>query len=117
MGVAMGARFAPSVANLFMALISCGSPRLPLTNGTSCIYMWPAVDTANHIQEEETVFGDCPSQLACYKRSIDDLIMIWEVDMLSLEAFMIRLNSKNINISFSWNINYSKYGVTRLGGI
>lgn len=57
--VAMGARFSPSVANLFMA-------------------NW----------EEDIVFKDRPSHLVCYRRYIDDLIMIWKGDMVSLELFM-----------------------------
>lgn len=70
MDVAMGARFAPSVANLFMAL-------------------W----------EEESIFQERPSQLKCYKRYIDDLIMIWEGETVSLEAFMLKLNNNTKNIS------------------
>lgn len=65
MGVAMGAKFAPCVANLFMAL-------------------W----------EEESIFQERPNQLKCYKCYIDDLIMIWEGDVNSLELFKSKLTQK-----------------------
>lgn len=52
------------------------------------------------------VFRDCPSQLVCYKRYIDDLILISEGDMASLELHMGKLNGNNKNISLSWNIDF-----------
>lgn len=70
MGVAMGAKFAPSVANLFMAL-------------------W----------EESSIFHDRPGQLVCYKPYIDALIMVWEGNTDSLEAFLLRLNTTTKNLS------------------
>ena len=78
-GVAMGARFAPSVANLFMA-------------------HW----------EEETVFGNRPPQLLCYKQYIDDLIMVWEGDRISLQHFMDRLNANSKNIVLTWTVSCEK---------
>lgn len=73
----MGARFAPSVANLFMA-------------------HW----------EEDIIFKDPPPQLSCYRRYIDDLIMVWEGDMPSLQTFMDGLNANNKNIELTWTISY-----------
>lgn len=70
----MGARFAHSVANLFMA-------------------HWG----------EESVFKNRPPELVCYRRFIDDLIMIWEGDMSSLVLFMQKLNITK-NISPTWNV-------------
>lgn len=55
----MGARFAPSVGVLIMAL-------------------W----------EDETIFNNRPIQLKCYQRYTDDLIIIWEGDMVNLQIFM-----------------------------
>lgn len=72
----MGARFAPSVANLFMA-------------------HW----------EEKAVYKNKPPELICYQRYIDDLIMVWEGDRDSLDAFVSRLNDNNKNIVLSWNIS------------
>lgn len=57
-GIAMGVKFAPSMANLFMA-------------------KW----------EEELVFRDLPPELVLYKRYIDDLIVIWTGDVESLTHF------------------------------
>lgn len=75
----MGARFAPSVANIFMAL-------------------W----------EEDFVFGSRPVQLVCYQRYIDDLFMIWERDMISLQLFMSKLNGNNKGIHLSWNADIAR---------
>lgn len=72
----MGARLAPSVANLFMA-------------------HW----------EEEAVFKNRPPELICYQRYIDDLVMIWNGEKPSLEHFMQRLDANNKNIVLSWNVN------------
>ncbi|XP_040212329.1 uncharacterized protein LOC120943214 [Rana temporaria] len=78
-GVAMGARFAPSVANLFMA-------------------HW----------ERDVVFQDRPHQLRCYRRYIDDLIMVWEGDLPSLQLFMDKLNSNTKNIVLTWTVSHDK---------
>lgn len=75
-GVAMGAKFAPSVANLFMA-------------------HW----------EEDAVFKDRPPQLICYRRYIDDLIIVWNGDMESLQLFMNRMDNNDKNIKLTWNVN------------
>lgn len=66
LGVAMGACFA-SVENVFMAL-------------------W----------EEETIFNNRSTQLKCYFRYIDYLIIIWEGNMTSLQMFMSKLNGNTI---------------------
>ena len=68
-GVAMGARFAPSVANLFMA-------------------HW----------EEQAIYKHKPPQLICYQRYIDDLIMIWDGDRTSFDEFASSLNANDKNI-------------------
>lgn len=70
-------RFAPSVTNIFMAL-------------------W-----------EEFVFGSRPAQLVCYQRYIDDLFLIWEGDLISLQLFMSRLNGNTKNIRLIWNADAS----------
>lgn len=54
----MGAKYAPSVANLFMA-------------------EW----------EEEAIYRDRPKELLLYKRYIDDLTVIWTGDVVSLIHF------------------------------
>ena len=52
----MGAKFAPSVANAFMA-------------------QW----------EEVAVYMDMPAELTLYKRYIDDIIIVWNGNKQSLE--------------------------------
>lgn len=72
----MGAWFTPSVTKLFMA-------------------HW----------EEESVFRDHPPELVCYKGYIDNLIMVWQGDMVSLDSFMQKLNITIKNISLTWNVS------------
>lgn len=70
----MGARFALSVANLFMT-------------------HW--------------VFRDHPPHLACYRRYIAVLLMIWEKDMSSLELFMkLNRNTKNIKLTLTIDVQH-----------
>lgn len=57
MGVAMGARFSPSVANLFMAC-----------------------------REAEEILVELPEQLICYKSYIDNLLIIWNGDQTSFDS-------------------------------
>lgn len=54
-GIGMGAKYAPSVANIFMA-------------------SW----------EEDAIYSDMPENLILYKRFIDDCIVIWKGDETSL---------------------------------
>lgn len=75
-GVAMGAKFAPSVANAFMA-------------------QW----------EDSSVHTNTPPQLMLYKRYIDDLIIIWNGDRTTLEEFLDQLNTNDRNIALQWNIH------------
>lgn len=73
----MGARFAPSVANLFMVF-------------------W----------EQEAIFNDRPTQLKCNFRYIEDLI-IWEGNMTSLQLVVSKLNGNTKNIRLCWNSDAS----------
>lgn len=66
--VAMGAKFAPSLANLFMAY-------------------W----------ETETIDIDPRKELQLWKRYIDEVILIWEGDV-SLESFLLKLNQNDRGI-------------------
>lgn len=80
----MGARFAPSVANLFMAR-----------------------------REEEAIFKNRPPELVCNQRYIDDLIMIWGGDKPSLDIFFQKLNANTNNIVLTWNITIEPNGLPR----
>lgn len=64
-GIAMGAKYAPSVANLYMA-------------------EW----------EEDALYSRKPQQLLLFKRYIDDIIVIWAGDRESLIDFGFELNTK-----------------------
>lgn len=72
-GVAMGAKFAPSMANLFMA-------------------KW----------EEDIVFCDKPSQLVLWRRFIDDVLFIWDGDSESLSNFLLSLNGNDRGIALTY---------------
>lgn len=69
----MGARFAPSIANLFME-------------------EW----------EDKFVFANRKEGLLFYRRFIDDLFFIWEGDECSLHEFMRELNSNKNNIKLEY---------------
>lgn len=71
----MSARYAPSIANFFMA-------------------KW----------EEETIYNIL-QELPLYRRSIDDVIVLWTGDEESLNGFIQRLNNnmKNIQLSLEYN--------------
>lgn len=75
-GVAMGAAFAPTYANLFMG-------------------WW----------EANYVFSDQMSPYVQYIshwfRYIDDLVFLWSGDMTSLTEFLCRLNDNNLNIKLT----------------
>lgn len=71
----MGAKFAPSVAGLFMS-------------------QW----------EEEVVFTDPPEELRLYKRYIDDIFIIWVGDRDLLTSFFLKLNNNIKNIVLTWQI-------------
>ncbi|KAM5129386.1 vomeronasal type-2 receptor 26-like [Mantella aurantiaca] len=71
-GVAMGAKFAPSVANLFMS-------------------KW----------ESEAIFFNRPQALALYRRYIDDIMIIWTGSLPDLESFLREMNTNNYGIKFT----------------
>ena len=68
-GVAMGAKFAPSIANLFMGEF-----------------------------EDKFVFFNRRVELLFYRRFIDDVLFLWEGSLTSLETFLIYLNENSNNI-------------------
>lgn len=75
-GVAMGAKFAPSVANLYMA-------------------KW----------EEEGVLL-CPDpRIILYKRFIDYLIIVWNGAISNVENLFLSLNHNDRNIRLTWEAN------------
>ncbi|XP_040178228.1 uncharacterized protein LOC120910536 [Rana temporaria] len=75
-GFAMGAKFAPSVANAFMA-------------------QW----------EEGSIYADIPMELTLYKRYIDDILIVWNGTQPALEKFLSKLNQNDKNITLTWNIS------------
>lgn len=78
-GIAMGAKYAPSVANLYMS-------------------EW----------EEDALYNKKPQQLLLFKRFIDDIIVIWAGDRESLKDFGFDLNTNNKNIKLTWEISDEK---------
>lgn len=87
----MGAKFAPSLANLFMA-------------------EW----------EDKFVFSQGRDSLLFYKRFIDDLFFVWEGTESSLHAFMCELNSNKNNIKLDYTyskerIHFLDVNVRRTG--
>ncbi|XP_073468552.1 olfactory receptor 6N1-like [Aquarana catesbeiana] len=77
----MGAKFAPSVANAFMA-------------------QW----------EDKSVYKDTPAELTLYKRYIDDVIIVWNGKKEGLKQFLNKLNNNEKNIQWSWNIDEKSIG-------
>ena len=75
-GVAMGAKFAPSLANLFMA-------------------EW----------EDRHVFHNRRPQLLFYRRFIDDILFIWEGSQQDALKFLEDLNSNPNNIKLEYTIS------------
>lgn len=75
----MGAKFAPSIARLFMA-------------------EW----------EEDSVFKNAPVELVVYKRYIDDVFILWKGDIERLTCFLEELNRNNKNITLTWDISNTK---------
>lgn len=69
-GVAMGATFAPSLANLFMA-------------------RW----------EKEVIDTDPPRELRLWRRYIDDVLLLWDGNLPSLEAFFFQDSIRMIEAS------------------
>lgn len=86
----MGAKFTPSIANLFMA-------------------EW----------EDKTIFKEQRSELVFYKHFIDDLFFIWDGTSDSLEVFIRSLNNNrnNIKLISDWHkdeINFLDVNIYRL---
>lgn len=75
-GVAMGAKFAPSVASLWMA-------------------KW----------EDEMVFTDAPTELVIFKWFIDDIFILWKGEETRLVQFLENLNMNYRNITLTWEIS------------
>lgn len=71
-GVAMGARYAPSLANLYVGL-------------------W----------EIETIYQNRNPNLLLWRRFIDDVIILWEGDQASLDEYIITINNNNRNLTFT----------------
>lgn len=49
-----------------------------------------------------------PSELRLWRRCIDDVLLIWEGDLLSLEAFFAKLNSNDRGISLQYETSESQ---------
>lgn len=81
-GVAMGARYAPSVANLFLD-------------------MW----------EEEYIYDRKIPQIKMYRRYIDDLIILWDGTPDTFEEFLGQMNANKYGITFTgkWNLEKIEY--------
>ena len=77
-GVAMGAKFAPSLANLFMA-------------------EW----------EDRHIFHNQKQQLIFYRRFIDDIFLMWEGSEVDLRQFLTDLNANTNNIKLDYVISTS----------
>ncbi|XP_063819095.1 oocyte zinc finger protein XlCOF7.1-like [Pseudophryne corroboree] len=79
-GTAMGTKFAPSYANIFMS-------------------EW----------EAQYVYGTCyeNSSIRFYRRYIDDLLFIWHGDDLSIDKFILHLNTNDVNLKFTHKSNRS----------
>lgn len=75
-GVAMGAKFAPSVANIVLN-------------------KW----------EEENIFNKARPEIGFYRRYIDDIILIWKGTETALKTFINNLNHNKYGLSFTGNWN------------
>lgn len=78
-GAAMGAKFAPSLANLFTA-------------------RW----------EKEVIDSNPPKELRLWRRYIDDVLLLWDGDQASLENFFTQLNQNDRGISLQFEISCSE---------
>ncbi|XP_044134272.1 uncharacterized protein LOC122926834 [Bufo gargarizans] len=75
-GTAMGTRFAPSYANIFMS-------------------DW----------EDEVILPKLGADLVLWKRYIDDVVFIWRGSDLALNSFLAEINRNNLNLHFTSNIS------------
>uniref|UniRef100_A0A8C5MIH2 Reverse transcriptase domain-containing protein n=1 Tax=Leptobrachium leishanense TaxID=445787 RepID=A0A8C5MIH2_9ANUR len=80
-GTAMGTRFAPSYANLFMA------------------YWESQIACAGH---------DWGRNLVLYRRYIDDVLIVWEGSHTDLVEFIAHLNDNSVGIKLDSTINKNK---------
>lgn len=71
-GVAMGARYAPSLANLYVGL-------------------W----------EMESIYHDHPPGLRLWKRYIDDVMILWQDNQESFDHFFHKVNNNDRNLRFT----------------
>lgn len=78
-GVAMGTKFEPSLANLFMA-------------------RW----------ESEVIDTNPLKEQRFWKRYIDDVLLVWEGDFPSLEVFFQKLNLNDKGISLQYEASKSQ---------
>lgn len=75
----MGAKYAPTVANIFMS-------------------KW----------ESEEIYGRNIPGLKIYKRYIDEIFLIWESNKDPLKEFLQYININKYNISFTANYSKQK---------
>ena len=75
-GIGMGAKYAPSVANVYMS-------------------EW----------EESSIYEGMPEQLILYRRFIDDCIIIWKGDENTLTQFFEKLNDNQKNIKLTYTLS------------
>ena len=87
-GIAMGTRSAPTIANIFMAVI----------------------DTL--IQNEALGMGLC--LILFFKRYIDDILIFWTGTLEEFEQFMVKINSLHPTIKFTASFNYEEKSTTFL---
>lgn len=78
-GVAMGAKFAPSLANLFMAKL-----------------------------EEDVVYFERNPSLVLWARYIDNVLLLWDDSSEALGEFFFSLNNNYLGLSFSFDCSPTK---------
>lgn len=86
-GVAMGARYAPSVTNVVLN-------------------KW----------EKETIYKNRNQSLFFYRRYIDDVILFWEGTEVELEIFLAQMNNNNYGLKYSLTtVNYLDLTISKKG--
>lgn len=84
----MGAKFSPSLANLFMG-------------------RWEKLSLFSH----SNLFTD---KIIWYGRYIDDPVMVWNNVDGTLSSFVSYINDNDLNLEFSHDIGFDSTGSTRL---
>lgn len=84
-GVAMGAKYAPSLANLFMA-------------------KW----------EEDVIYKDRSPHLSFWARYIDDILLLWDGSTSQLDDFFSLVNTNDRGIRFVYEMSQEKFNVLDL---